>query len=176
MFKKEIEMKAVLKNPQRLRGKLIKLGARKLGKYKELNIKLDFPDKRLEKNDLIFRLRKKGNKTVLTFKGSKKTGKAKIRNEYETEIGDFETILSILKNLGFIIVFKFEKIREEYEFKKANIVIDKLPKLGYFCEIETDSENKVYDIAKKLGIKNLTKRGYGYYIKKYNKNKKELMF
>lgn len=176
MQKKEIEMKAVLKSSQKLRRKLIELGARKLGKYKELNIKLDFPDKRLEKNDLILRLRKKGDKNILTFKSGKIAGKAKIRNEYETEIGDFETILKILKNLGFIIVFKFEKIREEYEFESADIVIDKLPKLGYFCEIEADNENKIFDIAKKLGMKNLTKRGYGYYIKKYNKNKKELIF
>jgi adenylate cyclase class 2 len=174
MFKEEIEMKAVLRNPGKLRSKLKELGAKKIGKYKELNIKLDFPDMRLEKNDIVLRLRKKGDKTILTLKSSRKPGKAKIRDEYETEVEDFETILTILKNLGFVIIFKFEKIREEYEFQKANVVIDRLPKLGYFCEIEANTSNKIYEIAKKLGIKNLTKRGYGFYIKKLNK--KELMF
>ncbi len=173
---REIEMKAELENPENLRNKLKKLGAKFLGKKRVVDIFFDFPDRKLEKRHNYLRLRKKGEKIILEFKGSREEGKSKIREETRIEVEDFDNIVKILNLLGFIIIFKYEKNRETYHFEGAEIVIDELPKIGWFCEIEAKKENIIEEIAKKLEIKNLNDRSYRYYIEKYNKNIKELVF
>ncbi len=169
-------MKAELENPENLRNKLKKLGAKFLGKKRVVDIFFDFPDRKLEKRHNYLRLRKKGEKIILEFKGSREEGKSKIREETRIEVEDFDNIVKILNLLGFIIIFKYEKNRETYHFEGAEIVIDELPKIGWFCEIEAKKENIIEEIAKKLEIKNLNDRSYRYYIEKYNKNIKELVF
>jgi predicted adenylyl cyclase CyaB len=180
MIKEEIEMKAVLQNPNELRRSLRKNRARMVGKYKEINMAFDFPDSRLERNQNLLRLRRIGKRTIMTFKGRTKDGRAKVRDEFETDVMHFKAVLSILKGIGLVETFKLEKIREEYRLGKSTVVIDRLPKLGYFCEIETDSEREIDRVALRLGIKNLTNKSYNYFIndfiKRTNYKKKELVF
>ncbi|NIO44000.1 MAG: class IV adenylate cyclase [Candidatus Aenigmarchaeota archaeon] len=173
---KEIEMKAELENPEELRKKLKEVGAKFLGKKRVVDIFFDFPDKRFEKEDKYLRLRKNGEKIILEFKGSKEEGKTKIREETKTEIKDFVEIVKILNFLGLDIIFRYEKNRETHYLDSAEIVIDELPKIGWFCEIEAENEDIIRQIGKKLEIKNLNNRSYRYYIEKYNKNIKELVF
>lgn len=163
---KEIEMKAELKDPEELRQRLRELNAKFIEKDREQNLVFDFPDKRLIKEDKVLRLRKFGSKTILTFKGPREVSRAKIKEEIETEVDGFENIKNILFSLGFIVRFSYEKNREVYNFEDVEIVIDEFPVLGWFCEIEAETEEAIEVAGKKLGIKNLTNRGYGYYIKK----------
>ena len=164
---KEIEIKAKLENPEEIRQKLADLGARLIEKNRETNISFDFPDKKLIKEDKLLRLRKYGERITMTYKGPKEESSVKTREEIEIEVDDLEKAKSILFSLGFVIRLIFEKNREIYHLDDFEIVIDELPKLGWFCEIEGKSESDVEDMGKRLGIKNITNKTYGYHIKKY---------
>jgi len=180
---KEIEMKAQLKNPDLIRKKLKELGAKYLGKEKQLNLTFDSPYFKNVERGKFLRLRRTEKNTILTFKGNEESGSdAKIREEIEVQVDSFDDMLNILTLLGFVIKFKFEKKREIYSFEGAEVVIDEFPKLGWFCEIEADSESKIKRIAVKLGImpEELTNKTYWYfmneYMKKTNQELKEFMF
>ena len=180
---KEIEMKVQLKNPADLRKKLKELGAEYIGKEKQINITFDssyFRNVELEK---FLRLRKTEKNTILTFKGKDEPNtNAKIREEIEVKVDDFDKMLEILTLLGFVVKIRYEKNRETFHFDGGEVVIDEFPKLGWFCEIEARSESDIMKIAEKLSIdpKELTNKTYWYfmeeYMKKTNQKLKEFAF
>jgi adenylate cyclase class 2 len=180
---KEIEMKVQLKNPNKLRKRLKEMRAEYLGKERQINITFDSPYFRNVERGKFLRLRKTEKNTILTYKGKgKPKANAKIREEIEVKVDNFDNILKILTLIGFVEKFKFEKNREIYHFKDSEIVIDEFPKLGWFCEIEAKNENDIIKVAEKIGIKpkELTNKTYWYfmneYMKKTNQKLKEFMF
>jgi adenylate cyclase class 2 len=180
---KEIEMKVKLKSPTNLRKKLKEVGAKYLGKEKQVNITFDSPYFRNVESGNFLRLRKTEKNTILTYKGKDEPNTtAKIREEIEVKVNNFDNMLSILTLLGFVVKFRYEKNREIYHFEGTEIVIDEFPKLGWFCEIEARSESDIMKIAEKLSInpKELTNKSYWYfmdeYMKKTNQTLKEFVF
>jgi adenylate cyclase class 2 len=59
----------------------------------------------------------------------------KIRDEYETVIGDGEVVQRVLEELGLHVWFRYEKYREEYAAEDVTIALDETP-VGTFIEIE----------------------------------------
>lgn len=147
----EVEQKFRLKNPEKLRAMLRRLKARRLSAGLELN---EFYDRRseLRKRKSILRLRLKPNKKAyLTFKGPRLSSKFSKRLELETPV-DFHRMKVILKAAGFKKVFAYRKFRDEYRLGKSLIVLDHVPRIGYFFEIEGRTSD-IMRLSATLGVR-----------------------
>jgi len=149
---KEIEIKFKIDKPDLIREKLKEARAKFIGKAFERTIKFDTKNDDLEKQEKFLRVRT-GFENVITFK--KKINKVdknfKEREEIEVEISDPEKMKKILENLGFTKKWVMEKYREKWILGDAEIVIDRLPKMGNFIEIE-GSKKAIQKTAKILGL------------------------
>ncbi len=146
----EIEQKFRLKNPSAMRKRLKALGAVLLTSRRQYNEYLD-QNGRLRAKKCVLRLRKSGKQSFLTFKSAKIPGKFTKRLEFETPV-DFDQTREIFKALGYTVLRKYAKKREEYRLKGALVTIDQLPRqLGCFLEIE-GSPRQIESISKKLGL------------------------
>jgi predicted adenylyl cyclase CyaB len=152
-MKKEIELKFKIDKPNLIRKKLKEARAKFIGKAFERTIKFDTKNNDLEKEGKFLRVRT-GFENVITFK--KKLNKVeknfKEREEIELEIADPEKMKKILENLGFTKKWVMEKYREKWQWGSVEIVIDKLPKMGNFIEIE-GSKKAIEKAAKLLGLR-----------------------
>ena len=88
-------------------------------------------------------------KSLLTFKGPVLPGSMKIRDEYETVIGDGEVVQRVLEELGMHVWFRYEKYRQEYAAEDVTIAIDETP-VGTFIEIE-GGERGIHAMTLALG-------------------------
>ena len=102
----------------------------------EDNVLFDLADRRLTRSGRILRLRDSRGKTLLTFKGPVEGDHAhKVRTEHETEVGDPASFRSILSELGFEIVYRYQKYRSTYTFEEVEAAVDETP-IGTFVELE----------------------------------------
>jgi len=133
----EIEVKYPLEDRDipRLQERLRAIGARCEGVVFERNVTFDDERGTLAAQDQLLRLRQ--TSTVrLTFKGKREPGaKFKIREELEVEVSDYATMAAILARLGFAPKRRYEKERETWHWRDAEVFIDHLP-FGWFTEIE----------------------------------------
>jgi predicted adenylyl cyclase CyaB len=150
---KEIEIKFKIKNLNLIKRKLKDKKAKFIGKTLERTIKFDTENKDLEKKGKFLRVRT-GFKNVITFKRKikRKDTKFKEREEIELEISEPEKMKVILENLGFTKKWMMEKYREKWILGDAEIVIDKLPEMGNFLEIEGNKKS-IQKTAKLLGLR-----------------------
>lgn len=134
-------------------------------KLKSIGAKLIIPERKmvrivadvrgnfeLAKNGYI-RIRDEGNLVRLSLKvtaGWK--GKLTDQKEIDVEVSDFEKTKTILEASGINFNRRQENLREEWEYEGAQITIDTWPGLDVYSEIEADSEEKVKEIALKLGL------------------------
>ncbi|MDQ3069048.1 MAG: class IV adenylate cyclase [Acidobacteriota bacterium] len=95
------------------------------------------------------RLRKDGDRAVLTFKGPVEPGLLKSREEIESGVESHEAIALMLARLGFRPWFRYQKYREELRAPGVIAAIDETP-AGVFVEIEGD-EAAVIALAARLG-------------------------
>ena len=148
----EIEVKIRIIDIKNLVEKILQLGAKlEKERFYEENTLYDFPSKSLYKKQQALRLRKMNKKSFLTFKGPpKKSRKFKIREEYETEVKNEKQLRKILKSLGFIPVFKYEKHRTVYRKKILKISLDETS-IGNFIELE-GKRGEIVKFANALGI------------------------
>lgn len=95
-----------------------------------------FGNEFLKQKQALLRLRRIGEKTILTYKeATDEKLSIKKRIEYETEVADFEAIEKIFNGLGFYEGMVYEKRRKSFHFRKVEVVLDELP-FGLFMEIE----------------------------------------
>jgi adenylate cyclase class 2 len=147
------ELECKLKIPEResFVAKLLDLGAEDHSDALERNWVFDYPDKDLRQNGKLLRVREyKGG--CVTYKGASKTSNFKRREEIEAQTNDAKTICDIFKKIGLVQSWYYEKYRHEFEFGNAEIVLDKVPELGCFIEIEAEEEETISKILKKLGL------------------------
>jgi adenylate cyclase class 2 len=110
---------------------------------------LDTHDNQLFQRRSALRVRTESGKSLLTFKGPVQPSALKVREEYETVVGDGEVLLTILEELGWRVWFRYEKYREEFAAADVIIAIDETP-IGVFVEIE-GSEDHIHRAAAALG-------------------------
>ncbi len=148
----EIEVKFFLPDLNSVRESLIKLGARSLGRFFEVNIRFEDRDKSLIKKNALLRLRK-DNRVTLTYKSEPELDDLnfKIFRELEVEVSDFDIMESILKSLGFCAEQVYEKWRETLVLQETHFCLDTMP-FGTFLEIEGNRET-IPDMARKLNLK-----------------------
>ena len=83
----------------------------------------------------MLRIRVENGKSRITFKGPVQPSIMKLRDEFETIVGDGVLLLRIFEELGFHVWFRYEKYREEYAHEDVTVAIDETP-VGVFVEIE----------------------------------------
>lgn len=133
----EIEVKFFLGNMETLRNQLQQAGARSQGRFLEHNICFENAAGDLHQGESLLRLRK-DNKTTLTYKTKPASLDAdfKVLTELEVAISNFDTMMEILKALGFHQEQVYEKYRETFTLGSTEICLDSMP-FGNFMEINT---------------------------------------
>jgi len=148
---KEVEIKFRVDNTRELVRKLKAAGFHLLTRRThEMNTLYDLPDRRLRRRGELLRLRKYGDQWLLTYKGKGKASRHKVRTEVETTIGDGYKMDAILRALGYVPSFRYEKYRAEWKDDKGHVVLDHTP-IGDFGEIE-GPPRWIDRTAKRLGI------------------------
>jgi len=109
----------------------------------------------LDQKRAVLRVRKIGNKAILTFKQRiQNQFEIKHQIEHETLVDDPEEIENIIENLGFQKRLIYEKRRKTWRFRNVEIVVDELP-FGLFMEIE-GSITAIAEAEMFLDIEDLT--------------------
>ena len=154
---KEIEVKILNVSHIKLEQKLFELGAKKIFDGELYAIFFDTPDKKIKKTGGTLRLRKEGNKTIITHKQKILDKDVKIREENEVEVFGFEQMKKIFLALGFEEVDIIRKKRVSYKIQNVKFEFDTfLDQYGYvpeFMEIEAKSADEIYKYAELLRFK-----------------------
>jgi adenylate cyclase, class 2 len=148
----ELEVKFYLSGVRELEKRILAAGGRlKKPRRHELNLRFDSPDGILERSHQVLRLRK-DDRTHLTYKGpgTDQNG-ARLRQELEIGIDDFETARQLLEALGYQVSVMYEKYRTEYFFEGVEVTLDELP-YGLFSEIEGPDGATIQAAAQRLGL------------------------
>jgi adenylate cyclase class 2 len=153
-MKIEREIKIRIEEKNTLVPVLVKLGANLIKeRHFEDNYLFDFSDKRLSKSDSLLRVRLVGGRGLLTFK-KKVEGEGRIaeREELEVTFEEGATLLAIFERLGFGCFFRYQKYRTLYRAGDLEIMIDELPLMGTFVELE-GSRTGIRAFAARLGFR-----------------------
>lgn len=131
-------MKFLVADLTAVRRRLLSLGAAMTKeRVFERNVRLDTPDESLLAQWQLLRLRQ-DTAVTLTFKGQsaqQQGSEARVREELEVTVSDFDTALLIFRRLGFAPVQTYEKYRETFALDGVEVVLDELP-YGSFVELE----------------------------------------
>jgi adenylate cyclase class 2 len=124
----------------------------------------DFPNSSIAAARDLLRLRREGERVKLTYKGFvpeevrrvKSEGRnPKVRQEFETEVSDFQTTRTILECLGLHPVRTVTKHRMTYELPGVRFAIDRhtgdLAYIPEFVEIEVDDRETLEDNVRLVG-------------------------
>ncbi len=173
----EVEMKIPVNELSRYEHILQEIGAEFLGEEHHIDLYFQHPCRDFRVTDEALRVRICGDKIFLTYKGSKKDFKLKVRPEIEVEVSNAEKIMEILLLLGFKCVAKIRKRRRVYKAFNLKIALDSVSGLGNFIEIEAivDEEysnaiDKVKTIARYLNLpldKSIIESYLELYLKKH---------
>jgi adenylate cyclase class 2 len=152
----EIEVKFQVADPGMLDEKLRALGFRCVTpRTFERNVLYDTRDRRLRVQQSILRIRKYGDKWVLTHKcltpENNPDARHKQRIETETEVTDGEAVGTVFTHLGYEPAFTYEKWRTEYADTTGHCVLDETP-IGIFAELEGPGE-WIDRVGEQLGLK-----------------------
>jgi len=151
----EIEVKFRVQDPSALTQRLLAAGFREeTPRTFERNILYDTPDRRLRPQQSILRVRKYGERWIVTYKclppNNDPSSRHKQREETETQVQDGEAIGHIFTQLGFQPSFIYEKYRTEYSDPTGHCVLDETP-IGVYAELEGPSE-WIDATGRKLGL------------------------
>ena len=169
----EIEQKFRCDDWFPLRARLEALRATAEGRHEEADHYFNAPDRDFAATDEVFRIRRVGPESRLTYKGPKLPGAVKTRTEIEVPLaGPFEVVERFFLALGYKPVAVVRKFREEFALARRgfamHVCLDEVPKVGRFVEIEIvapEAERAAADAAVQevVGILGLTtpeKRSY----------------
>ena len=148
----EIEVKFIVDDAADMRRRVVELGATlKTPRTYENNITFDTEEGGLRRRGRLLRLRR-DRRNVLTYKEPPALEDAdfKVRNEFEVEVSDFAQARAIVEGLGFAASMRYEKYRETFSYRGAEILLDELP-VGNFMEIEAGRE-EIRGISEALGL------------------------
>ena len=176
-LEREIKFRGV--ELEKLRERLIELEAERAGPPAfEDNWILDRSGELLA-GGKILRLRTDAGRARLTLKGPMRLeGNVKVREEYEVQIEDAEEARALLEGLGYGVVRRYQKMREEWHLGSVTIALDHTP-IGDFAEFEGD---RAETVAKRCGFdpekseKRSYLRLYDDYLKEHPEAPSEMVF
>jgi adenylate cyclase class 2 len=139
----EIEVKLRLPSRDEAVTRLGRLGAEpRDDRHFEDNEIFDTESRALGREGSLLRLRITGGNGVITFKEKVETDlNAKVRRETETAVSDPGAVRSILRKLGLVTVYRYQKYRSYYGWRDPDgegdlcISLDETP-IGVFVELE----------------------------------------
>jgi len=149
----EVEVKFLVADLGAFRKRLLADGGvLKKERVFERNVRFDTPDNALLKKGELLRLRQDAAVRV-TFKGEVAEdlqSEAKVREELEVSVNDFDSTAQIFERLGFAPVQVYEKYRETFMLTDIEVVLDEMP-YGDFVELEGE-EVAIKTAATDLGL------------------------
>jgi predicted adenylyl cyclase CyaB len=155
----EIEAKVRIADPEALRRRLAERGATGGATVLEVNRLFDDASGALGRSGAAVRVREERQpcggavlRTLLTYKGPRRPSPYKRRAEFQTTVGAAEPLLAILEALGLVETFRFEKRRTAWRLGACEVVLDEIPHLGWFAEVEGPSEETVRGVLADLGL------------------------
>jgi adenylate cyclase class 2 len=95
----------------------------------------------LRRADQLLRLRRAGDRTLVTYKGPSRGARYKIREEIEFDISGARAFEEVLNRLGYQPRFRYEKYRTKFAApgEPGILSIDETP-IGVFLELEGETE------------------------------------
>ncbi|MBI5640404.1 MAG: class IV adenylate cyclase [Nitrospirae bacterium] len=153
----ETEIKILEIDRQTLENRLICMGARKIFDDEIHALYYDTADCAVRKRAGTLRLRREGERAVLTLKTDIEDSEAKVREEKEVGVSDFDIMMVILESSGFTAWLEMKKHRTSYELKGVRYEFDRhhgaYAYIPEFLEIEGPDTGTVYASAEALGFR-----------------------
>lgn len=163
MYEVEVKVPADL---EAVRDRLTALEARPLGTVVQVDTYYDAPHRSFPETDEALRIRREssdgaGAESRITYKGPLLDDESKSREEFETAVGDGETMDAVLTNLGFEAAATVRKERDRYRLDGYTITLDAVDDVGEYVEVETDVESEAdleaaregaYDVLERLDL------------------------
>jgi adenylate cyclase, class 2 len=148
---KELEVKFYLSNRDKMEEKLNSFGKLIEPRVHEVNLRLDTPGLDLLSTGRLLRLRQDARARV-TYKGTgSEQGGARLRQELEFTVSDFDTALHLFEALGFQVVMMYEKFRTTYQLGEVEAALDEMP-TGDFLELEGPDALSIHRVANQLEL------------------------
>ena len=155
----EIEVKLKVDSLAKVARRLKAVGAEFLSGQIQTDTYFDDCKNSFRKTDSALRLRRQriGRKeqAALTFKGPRRKGRFKQRQEIQFEVANADCAEMLLLALGYKKSLVFQKKRRVWRLDGCEVALDELPLLGSFVEIEGPGEKKIAAVQKKLGLADL---------------------
>ncbi|MFH1996368.1 MAG: class IV adenylate cyclase [Candidatus Omnitrophota bacterium] len=150
----EIEVKFKLTNMKAMEDSIKRSGAKKISSEHEEDFYFDDRKRTLRGKVLVLRIRRIGRRGILTMKYSfkKKSKRFKMVEEIEIPTNDFHNLRFIFEKLGYRIDGFKEKRRQTFHLNNVKILIDRLPFLGFWMELEGGVPD-IEKVARKLNLK-----------------------
>jgi adenylate cyclase class 2 len=131
----EVELKARLRQPE-----VIKARAAELGTFVGESFKEDVYFRRRDDTSRVpaerYRLRREGDKAVVTFKQMAGSGETEVSKEVEFEVSEAHAFFQFADRFGFEPFVVKRKKSQVYRVGRANVELNEVEHLGHFAEIE----------------------------------------
>jgi adenylate cyclase class 2 len=170
----EVELK-VRADHAAVRERLAELGAEHVERVEQADTYYDAPHRDFAETDEALRVRREtvvsagddaetesedATETRVTYKGPLVDDTSKTRREFETGVGDGETMGNVLGGLGFEPAAVVEKTRDHYRLDDYVVTLDSVAGVGEFVEVEREvSEDEVaetregaFELLERLGL------------------------
>ena len=157
----EVEQKFRISDFSRIEADLKKLGATKGKSVEQVDTYFAHPMRDFAQTDEALRIRRVGDKNVVTYKGPKIDRETKTRQEIEIAFAEgtqeAKNFASLLGSLSFTKVSEVRKTRIYWNIDWASdgasfpfvIALDSIKTLGTFVELETTASEETLPAAKK---------------------------
>ena len=146
----EIEVKFPNVDHETIRQLLRRLGA-ECEYENRLMKRVVIHSKEMSTKDAFIRVRDEGYRTTVTYKQFDRDTVDGAK-EYEVIVSNFDEIINIFKSGGLDYDVYQESKRENWRISDVEIMLDEWPWLKPYMEIEGPSEEKIKDVANKLGF------------------------
>lgn len=173
----EVEIKYRVPDHDALVRRLVELGAAPGPLIEQEDAYLAHPGRNFAKSDEALRLRRVGSRNRITYKGPKRGGPTKTREEIEVPFADgieaLATMTRVFERLGFLLIATVRKTRRltpmDFKGRSMEVALDQAGDLGNFAEVETlaagdddlaGAQQAVLDLAGLLGLSDVERRSY----------------
>lgn len=172
----EVEQKFPVSDMPALEQALAALGASISDAKEEVDLYYNHPSRDFAKTDEALRVRRKGDKHFLTYKGPKIDATTKTRQEIELPLGEAEGTAkawnSMLEALHFAPITEVRKLRRKafvaWGGRQIEASLDQIDGLGTFAELELVVEpsgleaakTAIASLAARLGLHDSERRSY----------------
>ncbi len=160
-----------------LSARLAALGAARSDPVAQADIYLTHPARDFRATNEAFRIRRVGDANFVTYKGPRRAGPTKTREEIEIAFAEgassFDQLMRLFERLGFGTVATVRKTRTPFHLtfheRPIEVVLDDVDHLGAFAEVEAlagseadlpDAQSAVLELAGRLGLTETEPRSY----------------